>query len=394
MPLEVDFFSPDFQADPFPHYARMREAGLSRIAPMGFYALSRHADVRQALRNSEQFSSAGFVEAFEPPWVGYNPAAHTMLSMDPPEHTHARALVNRAFAGPALARVEPILRTLVGALVDALAERGEADIVESFALPLTGGMLGHFLDLDPALHARFKHWSDCIVGITPTPRDEAHVAEVAAAIADLQLTLGALLDQRRLQLGDDLTSALLRAEVEGHGLDQRELICFLLMLIVAGLENTTNLITKATLHLAAQPELHGRLRAEPGLIPRFIEEMLRWDPPAHTLFRVTRSDVEIAGGTIPAGSFVMLMLAAANRDAAVFPDPDRFVLERETSGHVAFGHGPHLCIGLALARLETRLAFEALTQRFQRIEATDAVGPWLHTMTVRGPARAVVRLIT
>lgn len=390
--FELNFFSPEFQADPFPTYAKMREAGLSKVQPMGFYAVSRHADVQRALRSSDLFSSAGFVEAFEPPWVGYNPGAHTMLSLDPPDHTKLRVLVNKAFSGQALARVENKMKALAAQLVESIAPMKEADVVESFALPLTAGSLGLFLDLDPAFYGRFKRWSDSLSSVTPTPRDEAHVADVHATIAEVQQYLGELIAARRANLGDDVVSALIRAEVDGRSLDEKELVSFLVLLIVAGLETTVNLISKSMLRLADEPALLDRIRKEPAMISRFLEEMLRWDPPTHTLFRVTKSDVPVDGGVIPSGSFVMLMLAAANRDPSVFPDAERFELGRDTQGHVAFGYGAHQCIGLQLARLEGRLAFDALLARVGRVERTADPVQILHTMTVRGPAHLRLRL--
>lgn len=390
--FELNFFAPDFQTDPFPTYAKMRDAGVSTVAPMGFFAVSRHADVQRALRNSDLFSSAGFVEAFEPPWVGYNPGAHTMLSMDPPDHTKLRVLVNKAFSGAALHRVEARMRALAGELVDRLVAAGEVDVVESFALPMTAGSLGLFMDLDPAFYGRFKRWSDTLASVTPTPRDDAHVQEVRDTVAEVQHYLGELIQQRRAHPGDDVVSALIRAEVDGRSLDEKELVAFLVLLIVAGLETTVNLISKASLRLADQPELLGRLKAEPALVPKFLEEMLRWDPPTHTLFRLTKSEVKLDGGVIPPGAFVMLMLAAANRDPTVFADPDRFDLGRDTAGHVAFGYGAHQCIGLQLARIEARLAFDALLSEVGRIERATEEVKVLHTMTVRGPAKLMLRL--
>ena len=388
----VNLFSAEFQSDPFPSYVRMREAGLYRIDPMGWIAVSRYADVQQVLRTPEQFSSTGFVEAFEPPWVGYNPGAHTMLSMDPPEHTGNRGLVNKAFTGAVLGRLEPLLRATINQLVQGMIGAGEVDFVQRFALPITAGALGTFLGLDPSLHTRFKYWSDTLAGVTPQPRDEAHVAEVKQVIAELTSYLTGLIKERRAQPGEDLVSVLVRAEVDGRSLDERELVAFLTLLLVAGLETTVHLVSKGALLLANRRDIHNRLRKDLSLVPQFVEEMLRWDPPTHSLFRVTTSDVEIGGGTIKAGSFVMVMLAAANRDPAVFASPEDFDLDRARSRHVAFGHGPHQCIGLALARLEARLAFEALVTQCSQIERTESAAPVCHTLTVRGPLRLPLRL--
>ncbi len=393
MVAELDFFDPQFQANPYPAYAKMRAAGLYRIQPFGFYALSRHADVVSALKAPEKLSSSGFTDAYEPDWLGRNPALHSMLTMDPPEHTKLRGLVGRAFSGSVLARVEPQIEGLVQRLVAELGERKEADVVEALGTPLTAGVLGHFLGIEPALHRQIKHWTDALLDVTPQPRDESHAARVRHALREFEQCMHELLRQRRANVGDDLTSQLLQATVDGKTLDEPTLVGLLMLLVIAGIETTVNLIAKAVLQLGNQPELYRRIREKPSLVPRFVEEMLRWEPPTHSLFRLARQDVYLGGGTIPAGSLVMLMLAAANRDPEVFADPDRFDLDRDTQRHTAFGHGPHLCIGLGLARLEARYAFEALTRRFSALELAPQDPVFLHTLTVRALPHLQIRCI-
>lgn len=380
---EIQFFDPQFQANPYPEYEKMRAAGLCRIQPMGFYALSRHADVVAALKATDQLSSSGFTDAYEPEWLGRNPALHSMLTMDPPEHTKLRSLVGRAFAGSVLNRVEPFIDDLAQRLVAALAERTETDVVEALCTPLTAGVIGQFLGIEPGLHSQIKKWSDALLEVTPQPRDEAHAARVRQALREFEQCMRDLLKQRRANLGDDLTSQLLQATVDGKALDEATLVGFLMLLVVAGIETTVNLIAKGVLQLTNQPELYRRMREKPSLAPRFVEEMLRWEPPTHSLFRLARRDVCLGGGTIPAGSLVLLMLAAANRDPSVFADPDLFDLDRDTQRHTAFGHGPHLCIGLGLARLEARYGFEALTRRFSALVRDSREPVFLHTLTVR-----------
>jgi cytochrome P450 len=393
MPTTIQFFAPEYQADPFPTYSRMREEALSRIEPGGFYAISRHADVLAALRNPTIYSSTGFVQAFEPPWVGYNPGAHTMLSHDPPEHTRLRALVNRAFVQSVLERTTPLIQGLVDGAVKNLAERGEADIVADVATPITAGTIGHFLTLDPALHAKFKAWSDALASVTPTPMGPEHEAIVHNAIRELTEYLSSVIHERRRAPGDDMVSLLVTAEIGGERLSDKDVVAFLVLLMVAGLETTVHLIAKSMIILGDRPELVDRLRADESMIPRFIEEMLRYDPPTHSLFRFVMVDTEVGGEKIPAGSVVMLMLGAANRDGARFPRPDEFDMERDTQGSIAFGYGAHACIGMALARLEAKLTLTALLRRFRRFERIDSAITWNHTFTVRGPKTLHMRAL-
>lgn len=385
------FFSPEYQANPFPFYARMREEGLSRIEPGGFLAVSRHADVVAALRNPAVFSSTGFVQAFEPPWLGDNPGAHTMLSMDPPEHTKLRNLVSRAFVQPVVDRSAPSVQRLVDAVVARFAERGEAEIVADVATPVTAGTLGHFLTLDPALHAKFKAWSDALASVTPEPMGPDHRTVVRAAIDEMVRYVQSVIEERRRAPGDDMVSMLVQAEVDGHRLGDRDLVAFLFLLIVAGLETTVHLLSKSMITLTDRPDLVDRLRADASLVPRFVDEMLRFDPPTHSLFRFVMKDTEVAGKPVPAGSVVMLMLAAANRDERQFARPDVFDLDRDAQGSAAFGHGAHFCIGMALAKLEARLTLESLLRRFRAFERVEPTIAYNHTFTVRGPFRLPVR---
>lgn len=389
-----NLFAPEVQADPFPTYADLRKnRPVCPVEPGGFWAVSRYADVTTVLKSPERFSSAGFRPVFEPPWLGHNPGAYTMLSMDPPEHGKNRNLVNRVFSPAMVARSEPALRALVARLTDQAAERGEIEFVGEFATPLSSGVLGSFLALDPSLHAQFKYWSDTLSSVTPVPMSDEHAERVRSTIAELERYFGAIYDERRQSQGEDILSRLSRADIDGQALTRDELISFAFLLLAAGIETTVHLLSKSVLLLSERPDLLAQLRAAPALIPRFIEEMLRYDPPTHNLFRQAVSDTEIAGVTLPAGSFVMTILASANRDETQFPDPDRFILDRPNQGSVAFGHGPHFCLGAVLARLEGRAALEALLARFARIERDPGPVDWHHTLTVRGPARLPVRFV-
>jgi cytochrome P450 len=388
----VDLLSPEIRADPFPTYARMRELWpVCQIQPGGFWAVSRYDDVSLVLKDFRLFSSTGFQQMLEPPWVLCNPMAHSMLAMDPPAHTRLRKLVTQAFSASALARVTPLIGALAEQFTNAIAERGEDDFVAGFASPLPAHVICHFLGLDPALSTTFKRWVDDLAGITPMPLSDAHARSVLTTLKEMQAHFVQILALRRNNPGADLVSQLLQAEVEGASLSQNELIAFLVLLLAGGIDTTAHLLSKTMIVLTDRPDLHERLRDDPELIPAFINELIRYEPPVHAVFRQATQDVEIAGTTIPRGSFVIALVASANRDPARFPAPDTFDLERTGPQGLAFGAGPHVCIGSLLARLEGKSALTALLQRFVRFERVHKDIDWHHTLLIRGPASLPLR---
>ncbi|NUP06054.1 MAG: cytochrome P450 [Polyangiaceae bacterium] len=390
-PKRFNFFDPAFANDPFPVYAEMRKnAPVAVFEPLGFWTVSRYADVAMVLKTPQLFSSAGFRPAFEPPWVGVNPGARSMLVMDPPDHTKLRVLVSRAFGPSFLKRAEAGLRARVEKLADDMAARDEIEVASEIAVPITAGVLGDVLGLDASLHGSFKRWSDDLASITPTPQSPEHEARVKQSIAEITQYVASTIAARRASPGNDLVSDLCRADVDGEHLSDDELVAFLFLLLVAGLETTVNLVAKSAILLAQRDDVMTKLRAEPALVPSFVEEMLRYDPPTHGLFRVTVADTEIAGMPIRAGTPLMVLLASANRDEASCPNAEAFELGRQTSGGVAFGHGPHFCVGAGLARLEAKLMLEAMVRRFTRLELRGPIA-WNHTLTVRAPAAVPIK---
>ncbi|MFO0578643.1 MAG: cytochrome P450 [Polyangia bacterium] len=398
-----NLMAPSLRKDPYPVYAELRrEHPICRVEPGGLWAVSRYSDVLAILRDPARFSNQAFQAAWQPPWVGYNPLANSVLALDPPVHTRLRALVTRAFGNRSISRLEPRVQEVAGRLAAALDE--QVEFISAFAMPLPAFAIGEILGLgqvdgpgrDPgngngrALHGRFKAWADDILSVTPAQPADGQAERVRSAIAELTGHLEAVVRSRRAAPGDDVTSDLLAARVDGQALSDREVIDFLVTLLLGGLETTTHLLGNSALLLAERPELLERLRAEPALVPRFVDEMIRYDGPSQALPRVTTTEVELAGVRLPPGTLVLALVGSANRDERQFPNPDRFDLARGQLG-LQFGFGVHYCIGAALARLEATAAVQALVARVGRIRLAGEV-EYNQTLTVRGPARLPLQL--
>lgn len=373
--LEFDPSDPAFIDDPYPFYAALREGDLSGYGGE-IYPLSRHADVTRALRSPELFSSRAMVL---PGQAGRNTS---LIGLDPPVHDEQRNVVNRGFTPRRIAQLEPKVRARVDALFAKFAHRGEVELIAELAAPLPVMVIAELLGLDPSRHDDFKRWSDSMV-VGSTQADGA--AGIRTNLEAFRDHLFSVIELRRREPGDDLITALVDAE-EGEGvLNATQVLHFAQLLLAAGSETTTNLIGNAVLVLLDDPDVCDEVRANPALVPKLLEETLRFESPVQLLMRRTNGAVEIAGGWIPHDAMVMPLLGSANRDPAQFPHADRFDLHRNTTGHVSFGLGTHFCLGASLARLEARVALEAIVQRMRGLAlAADRVerhGSFL----VRGP---------
>jgi cytochrome P450 len=382
----LDLMAPALLADPYPTYAELRRnAPVCQVDPGGFWAVTRHDDVLTVLKNPTIYSSEGVRSATKPAWLGHNSFGDSMFVLDEPEHGRLRALVTQAFTPAAVARLEPRVRAFAEDLVARLPLGEPIDWVQAFALPLPASVIGEILGLDPAHSKRFKRWSDDIVSIgAVTPDMTARMVEIRASVREADHYLAEVLADRRREPRADLVTDLLRAKANGEHLTEAELLSFLVLLLAAGLETTVNLLCHAAMLLAEHPDVLSRVRADLSLIPRLVEEVLRYEPPVRAVYRMVTADTELRGVPLPKGSRVLAMLASANRDEAQFPDADRFDIDRGGTNNLFFGHGAHFCLGAPLARLEGRVALEAL---LPRIQGFSAAGPmeWRRAMLVRGP---------
>lgn len=386
-----NLLTPEARANPYPLYKQLRdEQPVARVDPGGLYAVSRYDDVVAALRNPRVFSSAAFRAMWMPDWLPQNPIGTSIVTADPPEHTRLRGLVSRPFEPRAVTRLEQRVRTFAHDLAEGLGQVDEVDFVAEFAAPVPSCVIAEILGLDLALHKNFKRWGDAIANITPVTPAE-YRDNVRASVAEMETYLRQVIAARRAQPQEDLVSDLLAPGEDGQTLTDEEVLAMLFLVLPAGFETAMNLLAHSLRLLSQRPDVLALLRENPARIPTFIEEMLRFEPPVHTILRFAMADSSVAGTPIPAGSMVALLLGSANRDERRFADPDRFDMARDQSRHIAFGHGIHFCIGAALARLEARVAIEEIVKRYDQITPVPGELSWNYAITVRGPTKLPLR---
>jgi cholest-4-en-3-one 26-monooxygenase len=339
-----------------------------------FWALTRHAEIVAVSRDPQRFRSwPRFQLVPGPPEEHDGLDMTTLISMDPPRHRQHRGLASPRFTPRALAALYPEVERIAGEILDDQAKRGpdECDFVEAFAAPLPIAVIAWLLDVPRADWPRLYDWTNRMVGANdPQFRDAAANAEQTRrkAIAEIYGYFGQLMHERRRNPGTDLVSQLACAELGGRPLPDADVLAYCLILVVAGNETTRNAISGGLQALLENPEQWQRLRQEPRLLDRAVEEILRWTTPVIQMARTAAEGVELAGQRIRAGELVVMFYASANRDEAVFDSPDRFDVGRASNRHLTFGIGEHVCMGAHLARLELRAAFSQLARRLRHAE--------------------------
>ncbi len=370
-----DVSHPDAFTKGFPHDV-FRE--LRRAAPVywhegdyqggrGYWIISRYDTIKSISRQPLLFSSAAgtSVEERGTDFV-------SMISMDPPDHRRYRALVSSGFTPRRISEQEPHHREIVKAILDGVIERGHCDFVVDVAAELPLRVIAELLGVPQAACHDIFDWSNRMIG-SQDPEYVVSLEEATSAAQEMYVYANGLAEERLAEPQHDLMSAILHGEVDGSRLSIMEFDSFFLLLAVAGNETTRNLISHGMLLLLEHPEALAKLRADRGLVPGAVEEMLRFRPPVIYMRRTALEDTELEGQRIRKGDKLLLYYPSANRDEAVFPAPDVFDIERRDNHHLAFGVGEHFCIGTHLARLETRVMFEGILERMHDIELSGPV---------------------
>jgi hypothetical protein len=393
MARPLDLMTPEARANPYPLYAELRQTGIRQVEPGGLWAVSRYDDVVAVMKDPRRFSSAGLGQSFLPPWLPRNPVTESLVMKDPPAHSRLRGRVSRAFGPAALAVLEPRIRALSDELAEQLVRHeGPVDFMTHFAQRLPVSVLGLLFGLEPAQYPRLKEWADDLVNLPAGRHSPEEQARVRESLASLERCFEELIHARRQTPGDDLISELLRPDTDGSLLSHDELMSFLFAMLPAGVETTVYLLANTMVVLSEHPEERARVLAHRNLLPQLLEEVLRFEPPAHSSLRMVTEATELAGVPLPRGAIVLVLLASALRDEGHFSQADRFLMDRERASHLAFGHGIHYCLGALLARLEARLGLEALFSRLQDFSRASDNLPWSPSLIARGPLALPLRL--
>ncbi len=395
MAVTYNPFLPENRLDPYPHYHALREEDPVHAGVLiPGWVLTRYADVHAVLRDprfsvdrtrSKLFSMAG-----SPMNTLSGELRDSMLKMmlfqDPPNHTRLRNLVNKAFTRRMVERLRGRIEKTVDDLLDAACPAGEMDVVGDLAFPLPVTVIGEMLGVPVDDAPLFLRWSRDLVAITePTALFVPEVrARAETALGEMRAYFREQTLARRKRPRDDLLGALARAEEEGDRLSEDELFAMCVLILVAGHETTANLIGNAVLALLRHPGERKRLVDDPGLLPGAVEEFLRYDSVVQATVRVAVTDLEIEGRRIEEGDLAILVLAAANRDQARFPEPDRLDVARRDNQHLAFGQGAHFCLGAGLARAEAQIALGRLLARVPSFDGDTSQPDYKPTALLRG----------
>ena len=388
-------FDPANRANPYGLYATLRENGPFTRMDGLIGVVADHETAAKVLRDPTMSSDRANSKLARMRTVrSERRGSVSFLSMDPPDHTRLRRLVSKAFTAKVIAGMRPKIQSIVDELFAAFQADGQVDVVPRLAYPLPVRIITEMLGVPLADHDRFEHWSRMLVrGLDPMMSfgDEALIAEVDQASSDLSDYFVDLIARRRTDLGEDLLSQLVLAEEEGEKLTEEELVATCILLLVAGHETTANLIANGVLALLRNPDQLAALRADPGLVDAAVDEILRYDPPVQLTTRVVTQDTAIGDILVPEGGALLLLLAAANRDPAVFADPNRFTITRDARKHLSFAAGAHFCLGAPLARLEASVALTAFAQRLANPVLDEESLRYRAHINLRGPEQLIVR---
>jgi pimeloyl-[acyl-carrier protein] synthase len=401
--LTDNWYTPEFYADPYPYYDAVRN-----VAPVIWseseqgWVVTGYEQVAAILHDPERFSSAGRMAAlldrlpvedrdhFQPI---YDHFSGGIIRSDPPDHTRLRQLINATFTPRVIKTNQANIETTMRRLFDQFEADQNVDLVSQFAFPLPATVICRMLGVPTDDLEQVRDWTirinSVVAGALPL-REAAE--EMQKALVELQDYYRAMIAQRHQSPQEDLMSLLVAAEDEGERLTEAELLSTAENLLAAGHETTTNLISNTVLTLLRHPQQWQRLATHPDGIPQAVEEVLRYESPLQRQTRIVKQDMTFEGQSLRQGQIVYLMIGAANRDPAAFVDPNCFDIERTNNRHLAFGVGVHFCIGAPLARLEGKMALEALLREFPKMQLAGDHLRWSPTAAIRGPVSLPVQL--
>ncbi|MBD3731380.1 MAG: cytochrome P450 [Sphingopyxis sp.] len=395
--LEYDPLDPVVKNEPYPYYAVLRrDEPVKWLEGLQAFSVARYDDIDTLLKDGRTFSSA----QFWPLLLGeYDPVPEVppMISMDPPGHMHLRKLANKAFVPSKVNGLRERTYNIANELIDDILARhgseGEFDWTWEFTALYPVTVIAEVLGVPTERRAEFKVWVDLVLAAANRAAyGPEKLAEIDEASKKMRKFFEDLYDERVDNLGDDLISTFITTEVDGRHMTRIEVIQMATLLLIGGVETTTNLLGTTLVELARHPEIYKRVRADHALIPPLLEEVLRYNPPVQIIFRHTTVDTELGGVKIPAGSAVMPLLASANRDESKFADPETFDIDRKLEVPLmSFGQGPHFCLGNYLSRMEAKSALEVAFSRFAELEVLSTDIHWLDSYFARGPHLLPVR---
>lgn len=404
---------PWLRSRPHAPYRLLRSLDPAHHSPSGIWVLSGHREVAAALRHPAMSSDEarmdlrtlhlgpfrrlldeagqravreGRTTVTEPLSAAVRLLRQLMLFRDPPDHTRLRSLVNKAFTPRAVASLEPRIEAIVDGQLDRLVGRGRAEFMSAFAYPVPALVICELMGLPAEDHVLISRHAPALAArLDPSPmRTPAMLAEADRAVDELTAYLAGMIAKRREDPGDDLLSRLVVAEDDGCRLHHDELVAMAVLLLIAGHETTANLLGNGLVALLRHPGRWEQYCGEENLDRTAVDELMRFDGPIQMTQRITLDDVQVGTASIPKGSMVVLCLAAANRDPAVFDHPQTLNLARDPNPHLGFGAGAHFCIGAPLARLEARIALRAIARRLRHARIDTSRLDWRSSFTIRG----------
>jgi cytochrome P450 len=378
--------SPAMYRDPYPTYAALRAKDPVHWSTLAHaWVFSRYEDVDAILRDHRRFSNDARNRHI-PRGLRSSTAfpRRSMFFLDPPDHTRLRALLSKAFTPVAIEALKPRIQDLTETLLDRIEDPAGFDVMQAIAQPLSVLTLARLLGVPAEDQARLAGWSHRIARTLEPATRAADDQDAVQAAYGLDDYFRGIIAARRAQPQPDLISALVAVEEVGDKLTSDELLMLLRLLLVAGHETTTDLIGNGLLALLRHPQQQHMLREDPGLMESAVEECLRYDSPVQVDARAALEDVEMRGRQIKKGQGIIPLIGSANRDADVFSHPEKLDITRKQASHISFGRGIHYCLGAPLARLEARIAFEALLRRFSDIRLATDSPPYKDNLALRG----------